>query len=220
MPVAHARYSTTRRSEARRRAALGRDVAAITATDFFPSASRQRMEDALKDAEAAFNARFAADEPRPAHRNIPRRDRQDYPPRLWATREHLWIDRACSAWLIKRFIDPKAKFLWLKRVKDRPKEVVGFDFDGAEFTHFDTKVTFEVLLASFELDQDPALSRIASLVHQLDVGGIPEAEAPGFAAIMTGARVLKSTDDDLLAAVSPVLDCLYAAFAPDLVDFR
>jgi hypothetical protein len=125
----------------------------------------------------------------------------------------LWIDRVASAWLIRRFIDPKAKFLWLKRVKDCPKRALGFDFDGAEFTHVDSKVTFEVLVCSFGLEEDAGLIRLGALVHHLDVGGIPIAEGPGFATIMAGARKLRSDDDSLLKAMTPVLDSLYAEYA-------
>ena len=200
--------------EARQRlAGIAREVSAIVARDFFPAESRKQMEGALSDAEIALNSRFAPDEPHAAHRRIRARDRRDYRGRTWATREHLWIDRVASAWLIRRFIDPKAKFLWLKRVKDCPKTALGFDFDGAEFTHVDSKVTFEVLLASFNLEEDPGLLRLGALVHHLDVGGIPIAEGPGFAAIMAGARLLQQDDDALLKAMAPVLDSLYAGYA-------
>lgn len=200
--------------EARQRlAALIREVAAIAARDFFPGEPRKQMEGALADGEAALNARFAPDEPHPAHRKIRPRDRKDYRGRAWATRERLWIDRVASAWLIRRFIDPKAKFIWLKRVKDCPKSAIGFDFDGAEFTHVDSKVTFEVLLASFHLEQDTGLSRLGALVHHLDVGGIPIAEGPGFATIMAGARALQTDDHELLKAMTPVLDSLYAGYS-------
>jgi hypothetical protein len=200
--------------EARQRlAGIAREVAAVVARDFFPGEPRKQMEGALADAEAAVNARFAPDEPHAAHRKIRPRDRKDYRGRTWATREHLWIDRVASAWLIRRFIDPKAKFLWLKRVKDCPKSAVGFDFDGAEFTHVDSKVTFEVLLSSFNLEHDAGLARLGALVHHLDVGGIPIAEGPGFATIMAGARSLQQDDDALLKAITPVLDNLYAGYA-------
>jgi hypothetical protein len=132
---------------------------------------------------------------------------------VWATREHLWIDRVCSAWLIRTFIDPKARFVWLKRPKDCPKRAVGFDFDGATFTHVEWKVTFEVLLASFGLNGDPALTRLGALVNYLDVGGIPVPEAAGFAAIVSGSRALRSGDDALLEHVSPVLDSLYRSYS-------
>ena len=200
--------------EARQRlAGIRREVAAIVARDFFAGEPRKQMEGALADAEAAVNARFAPDEPHAAHRKIQLRDRKDYRGRTWATRERLWIDRVASAWLIRRFIDPKAKFLWLKRVKDCPKSAVGFDFDGAEFTHVDSRVTFEVLISSFNLEQDMGLARLGALVHHLDVGGIPIPEGPGFAAIMAGARSLQQDDDALLKAIAPVLDSLYAGYA-------
>jgi hypothetical protein len=200
--------------EARQRlAGVGREVASIVARDFFPGEPRNQMEGALADAEAAVNARFSPDEPHGAHQKIRPRNRKDYRGRTWATRKRIWIDRAASAWLIRRFIDPKAKFLWLKRSKDCPKRAVGFDFDGAEFTHADSRVTFEVLLASFDLERDAGLVRLGALVHHLDVGGIPIPEAAGFAAIMAGARSPQPDDDALLRAMTPVLDNLYAGYA-------
>ena len=207
-------FPKLKESEARQRlAALRRDSSAIFARDFFPTASRQQMEGGLADAEAALNARFSPDEPHSAAHQIHRRDPKDYRGRAWATRERLWIDRVASAWLIRRFIDPKARFLWLKRTKDCPKRGVGFDFDGAEFTHVGTKVTFEVLVASFGLEHDVGLTRLGTLVHHLDVGGIPTAEGPGFAAVMAGARALQPNDDALLETMTPVLDSLYESYS-------
>jgi hypothetical protein len=200
--------------EARRRlAVLRREVAAAVQIDFFPGPAREQTERALADAEAALNARFSADEPHEAPTAVRRRDATRYRRRVWATRERLWVDRVCCAWLIRRFIDPQARFRWLKRVGDCPKHAVGFDFDGAEFTHARGRVTFEVLLASFGLEDDPALVRLGVLVHYLDAGGVPVPEAAGFAAIMTGARAQAADDDALLAAMTPVLDHLYAAYA-------
>jgi hypothetical protein len=202
-----------REPEARQRLVnASREVAALVERDFFPGESAKQLEAALSDAEAALNARFAPDEPHAAHHKIRQRERKDYRGRIWATRERLWIDRVASAWLIRRFIDPEAKFLWLKRIKDCPKRALGFDFDGAEFTHLDSKVTFEVLVASFGLEGDRGLTRLGALVHHLDLGGIPTAEGPGFTAIMTGARALYQGDDALLKAMLPVLDTLYAAY--------
>lgn len=201
-------------AEARQRlAGVSREVASIVARDFFAGEPRKQMEGALADAEAAVNARFSPDEPHGEHQKIRPRNRRDYRGRTWATRERLWIDRAASAWLIRRFIDPKARFLWLEQAKDCPTRAVGFDFDGAEFTHADSRVTFEVLLASFDLERDAGLVRLGALVHHLDVGGIPSPEAPGIAIIMAGARSLQPDDDALLRAVTPVLDSLYAGYA-------
>ncbi len=192
--------------------AITREVAAIVARDFFPGEARKQMEGALADAEAATNARFSPDEPSATQCALSRRNIADYRGRTWATRERLWIDRVASAWLIRRFIDPDARFLWLKRVKDCPKRAVGFDFDAAEFTHVGSRVTFEVLVASFDLARDIGLVRLGALVHHLDVGGIPVAEGPGLATIMTGARALQTNDDDLVKALTPVFDALYAGY--------
>jgi hypothetical protein len=203
--------------EARRQAAaLRRDVAALSAIDFFPGPARSQIEDALADAEAALNARFSPDEPHAAEGAIPKRERARYRGRIWATRRHLWIDRVASAWLIRRFIDPKAKFLWLKKPGDCPKTAVGFDFDRAEFTHVGARVTFEVLAASFGLDGDRAIARLGALVHCLDIGGVPVPEAAGFAAIMAGARAQQTDDDKLLRSMSTVLDALHASYAEPL----
>jgi hypothetical protein len=196
-------------------ATIAREAAVAVATDLFPGKPKEQMHNALAEAEAAVNARFSPDEPHPDHRKIPHRQLKDFQARTWATREHMWIDRVCSAWLIRRFIDQKAKFVWLKHIKNKPKQALGFDFDGAEFTHVDSKVTFEVLLTSFGLDNDLALARLGALVHFLDVGGIPVAEAPGFAAIVAGARSIQTDDQALLNTVTPVLDSLYQSFSPD-----
>jgi hypothetical protein len=199
--------------EARRGlSAVVRDLGATIATDFFPGKPQGQVQSALADTEAALNARFSPNEPRAAHRKIPGLDPKKYRNRTWATRQHMWIDRICSAWLIRRFIDRQAKFVWLKRIQDKPKRAIGFDFDGATFTHIDSKVTFEVLLASFGLESDPALTRLGALVHYLDVGGIPVPEAAGFAAIVSGTRTLQPDDDALLKHVSPVLDGLYESY--------
>jgi hypothetical protein len=192
---------------------LRRELAQVVGRDFFTGASRPQAEAALTETVEAVTRRFSPDEPHARQGAIVRLDIGAYQGRTWATREHLWIDRVSSAWLIRRFIDPKAKFRWLKRVKDCPKNAVGFDFDGAEFSHVDHKVTFEVLIASFGLEQDHGLARLGGLVHYLDVGGAPVPEAAGLAAIVTGARALHSNDDALLGLVTPTLDSLYAAYS-------
>jgi hypothetical protein len=202
-------------AEARKRlTASRRELEAIAAIDFFPGAARAQVETALADAEQAFNARFAPDEPHGKKAVIPHRRMQDYRGRVWATRRHLWIDRVASAWLIRRFIDPRAQFRWLKKPADCPKRALGFDFDGAEFSHVGARVTFEVLAASFGLDRDPRLARLGRLIGYLDIGGVPVADAAGFASVMAGARTRHGEDDNaLLADMSTVLDCLYAAYS-------
>lgn len=200
-------------AEVRRRlAALRREIATLAAIDFFPGPSTQQLEQTLGDAEAAIDALADGNEPQPRPGAVPRRDITRYQNRLWATRQGLWVDRVASAWLIRRFIDANARFRWLRQPKDCPKSAVGFDFDGAEFSHVGVRVTFEVLLASFGLDRDAALLRLGSIVHALDVGGAPAAEAAGLAAIMAGYRARGMDDDTLFGEASGVFDALYAGF--------
>jgi hypothetical protein len=122
------------------------------------------------------------------------------------------VDRVASAWLIRRFIDTKARFLWLKSPAACPKRALGFDFDGARFTHIGERVTFEVLMCSFGLEEDRGLLRLGEMVHTLDVGGEPIPEASGFEAMLAGARDRGASDDELLEQIGSVLDSLYAHF--------
>jgi hypothetical protein len=89
--------------------------------------------------------------------------------------------------------------------------VIGFDYDGARFTHVGARVTFEVMIASFGLGSEPKLQRLAHTVHYLDIGGIPIAEAAGLEAVLAGLRAMHEDDDQLLVAASAVFDALYAA---------
>ena len=93
-----------------------------------------------------------------------------------------------------------------------PKRAIGFDFDGATFTHVGDRVTFETLMASFGLEDDAALARLAAIVHALDVGDEPVPEAKGLEAVLSGARERIADDDALLAGMSNVLDSFYTHF--------
>lgn len=192
---------------------IARSFASIVEIDFFAGDAQTRVGRKLEKLRASVQRRFSPDEPAPAQGAIARCEIRAFRRQRWATRKRLWVDRAASAWLIRRFIDPDASFLWLEKPSDCPPEVHGFDFDGATFTHVGDLVTFEVLLASFGLDNDAALARLAALVHLLDVGGPSVAEAPGFEAVLSGLRESTPDDDALLAGVSPVLDALYAHFS-------
>lgn len=192
---------------------LRREFDSLGAIDYFPGSPREDVEQALAEAEAAILRRFAPNEPTVSQRKIERLDKTHYRGRRWATRRRLWVDRVASAWLIRRFIDPNARFAWLARPADCPRDALGFDFDDAAFTHVGNRITFEVLMISFGLEGDAALARLAELIHHLDVGGPTVPEAAGFEAILTGAKERCRDDDSLLAEMTPVLDCLYTAFA-------
>jgi hypothetical protein len=189
-----------------------REAVALAAIDYFPGAARLQVDQALADAETLTNRRFSPDEPHAVPGNLTMRDRADFQGCTWATRRRPWVDRVASAWLIRRFIDTEARFLWLEQPQDCPASAIGFDFDGAQFSHVGARVTFEVVMTSFALDHDEGLARLGALVHYLDVGGVPVPEAAGFTAILTGARAQAHDDDALLQTMSTVLDSLYAAY--------
>jgi len=191
---------------------LRRDYETVAMQDFFPGAAREQTRDALEALASAARVVLSPDEPHATTGQIRRIDRAKYQGRTWATRSRPWIDRLASAWLIKRFIDPRAKLLWLKRPKDCPKRAVGYDFDGAEFTHVGARVTFEVLLASFGLEGDRALERIGAVIHYLDAGGISVSEAAGLEAMLRGAQRLFDSDDSLVNEAGKLFQYLYVHY--------
>lgn len=190
---------------------LRKTLAGIMEIDFFSGEAQKQAEVALQELEIKVNRILSPDEPHAVEAIIPHLAISDYQSRLWATRQRPWVDRLASAWLIRRFIDPNARFVWLETVADCPADALGFDFDGGAFSHIGSRVTFEVLLASFGLDQ-PNLKRLGSLVHYLDVGGIQPPEAVGVESVLAGLRDSFSDDDQLLTTASAVFDSLLVAF--------
>ena len=191
---------------------LRREFESAQAIDFFPGESGLELQASWTDLKQRIEDLISPGEPHGAAGAIPRLDAAGYQGRIWATRRHLWIDRVASAWLIHRFIDREARFEWLAQPSDCPQRALGFDFDGATFTHVGEHVTFETLMLSFGLQSDPALCRLAAMVHTLDVGGESVAEAQGFEAVVAGARERLVDDDALLSEISLVLDSLYVHF--------
>ena len=191
---------------------LRREYEALRATDFFAGEASVEADAAWSDFKQRVERVLSPDEPRETGGRIPRLDTTNYQGRLWATRRRPWVDRVASAWLIRRFIDPQARFRWLAKPEDCPKRALGFDFDGAAFTHVGDRVTFETLMASFGLEDDPALARLAAIVHSLDVGGEPAPDAKGFEAVLSGARERIADDDAVLGEMGAVLDSLYVHF--------
>lgn len=187
--------------------------AQVAETDFFPAEAQRQVEAALQTLEAAIARAAAPDEPQAIAGSIARLQRAHYQGRTWATRARPWVDRLASAWLIRRQIDPQARLLWLAQPKDCPADALGFDFDGATFSHVEGRVTFEVLLTSFALDS-PALQRLGALVHFLDAGGVQPPEASGVEAVLAGLRATIADDDLLLQAASAVFDALLHQFEP------
>jgi hypothetical protein len=197
---------------ARREQPLLRRFAQLSGIDFFPGPAQAQVQALLAELRQAVARRVSPDEPRAQATSVPRLEAAQYRKRVWATRERPGVDRLASAWLIKRHIDRQARFVWLRKPKDCPRDALGFDFDGAAFSHSARGVTFETLLAAFGLEGDAALVRIGALVHFLDIGGLPVAEAAGMAALLAGASAREADDDRLLKDTMQVFDWLHAHF--------
>ena len=199
--------------EARRKESqLRRDLDALMEIDYFSGDAKSMAQLALEELSASINERFSPDEPTAKKGDITVRSANDFHARHWATRRNMWMDRVASAWLIQRFIDPEASFVWLAHPDDCPTDAIGFDFDGATFSHVENRVTFEVLLRSFELDKDTALVRMGRLVHYVDVGGLPVEDSAGFATLLGGIKQQCADDDALLQSAGALFDHLYAAY--------
>jgi hypothetical protein len=135
----------------------------------------------------------------------------------WVTRENANVDRIACPWLIKRFIDPEAEFIFVGR--DEVLEVAereggkSYDAPGATYTHRDGKCSFDVLVEDFGLTTDAGLVRLATIVHaadvQQDIDSVPEGR--GLSAIAHGFALLHSADDHRkIELESPMYDALYA----------
>jgi hypothetical protein len=190
---------------------LEQQLLAIQAGDFFPGKACEKAAGALAALRREVELHLSPGEPASAVANIQRQSIEDYQGRTWATRKRPWVDRLATAWLVQRFVDKAPKFVWLADPKKCPKSALGFDFDGARFTHVGDKVTFEVVAHTFGLDADPVLRRLGQLVHCIDIGGIPVDEAAGVEMLVRGLQAQHGNDDALLAASCAFFDTLYAA---------
>jgi hypothetical protein len=199
---------------ARRLRALDQQLASIREIDFFPGKAADRAGAALQALRQSVDRRFSPGEPADEHQGIEARTIASLIGKTWATRRRPWVDRLATAWLVRRHIDSQARFVWLASPSLCPKRAIGFDFDGATFTHAAGLVSFEVLARSTGLTPtDPALQRLGELVHHIDVGGLPIEESAGLETLVRGLHALHADDDALLDAALPVFDALAAAFA-------
>jgi hypothetical protein len=190
----------------------------IAATDFFhaPSGRKARtaFEKCLKELQAAKGgSRDAAAEraANPAKSNV-----AEYQNRRWFTRKNLHIDRLASGWLIKRFIDRRPRFLFIKE-GETVENGIGFDMLGADFTHRGEDCTFETMIKSFGLDDDAALRQIAEIVHDIDLKDdkFNRLEASGVGAIVDGFAKAFPDDPNRLRQSGALFDGLYALFSEE-----
>jgi hypothetical protein len=211
------RASIARRPKGTRAPALRRlldilreRLVAAEKIDFFGSAGRDRVLTMLRQLEDRVSG---ANRPSgPAGTDASGR-MASFQGRLWITRPRPGVDRMASAWLIRRFIDRQARFAFAADRESVPDHGVPFDMFGVELTHQSDGCTFETLCSVFGLDQ-PALSRIAVIVHDLDLKdgkfGAPECSTVG--AMIEGLQLAYQRDDALLEHGMTLFDSLYRSF--------
>jgi hypothetical protein len=185
-------------------------LTAIEGIDFFGSAGRDRVATLLDQLEVRASDKGRTwKSPAPAGSG----DATSFQKRLWITRPRPGVDRMASAWLIRRFIDPHARFGFAADRQMVPRDGVPFDMFGVDFSHQGGGCTFETLCAVFGIGE-PATSRIAAIVHDLDLKderfGAPEAATVG--AMIVGLQLAYADDDALLAHGMTMFDSLYRSF--------
>ena len=225
--IAEALVDQLRRARARDYQALAADVRALAAgrrvrvdraqltrarrrlsdtvrIDFFDAPGRAEAESALKQAER----RLAPTGSGPGEASRELRGR------TWVTRRGVQIDRIASAWFVRRFVDPKARFRFFDPGRDAlgPREI-GFDFVGADYTHEADRCTLETLVARTGV-RDAALARVAEIVHDIDIkdGKFGRTEAQGIARVIQGLVATTPTDEARLERGFAVFDDLYQSF--------
>ena len=184
---------------------LRRRLEEIAAIDFFHASSRETAASLLEELRGRLSTEPVAVASKA----------ESYRARTWVTRKGIHVDRMASAWLIRRFIDPAAKFKWVAPKGYVPEEgELRFDMYDAEFTHVGNLCSFEVLMQRTGL-KDRALQAIAEIVHDIDIKDerYQRPETAGVASLVAGIALTSADDDERLARASAALDQLYEVFA-------
>lgn len=127
----------------------------------------------------------------------------------WATRAGVHVDRAACAWLLQRFVDPDAEFVFVDDPADAPPDATAFDMRGAELSHHAGDCSFETILRRYGLD-DPVLWDVARIVHEADLDDdrYDAPEAVGVDVVCRGLSMVRD-DTEILAVATAVFDGLY-----------
>ena len=191
-------------------ARLRKWLAEIAAIDFFGAIGRETAEGLLRGLEAQLDK----DEPVASKTKTEPNLAETLRNRVWVTREGVYADRIASAWLIRRFIDPEARFKFVSGKGYRPQEgELRFDMFEAEFTHEGDKCTFEVLLERAGL-KDSALRAIAEIIHDIDLKDekFGRTEVAGIRTLLDGIRSSTSNDTRRIERGTEVFNDLYEFF--------
>jgi hypothetical protein len=196
-----------------RLARLKANVGQIAAIDFFGANGRETVDGLITGLESRLSEE--ATMAQPGSNNTPADSEFGaLTNRLWVTRQGVYVDRIASAWLIRRFIDPHARFKFVRAKNYEPQSgELRFDMFEAEFTHEGDRCTFEVLLTRSSLN-DKALTAIAEIVHDIDLkdGKFSREETGGIAHLITGLCHASKDDARRLEQGAGVFDNLYEYF--------
>lgn len=194
-------------------ARLRRRLDETASIDFHGAPGKRDAEAALAAAEARIRRADA-----PAPRDLA--TGEALRGRTWVTRAGVFVDRMASAWLVRRFIDPDARFRFVTEARYRPAPgEVRFDMYEAEFTHEGDRCTFEALLQRLGLGDDSALAAVAQVVHDIDLkdAKFGRPETPGIELLLAGLARAEPDDARRLERGAALFDALYASFTPPAV---
>jgi hypothetical protein len=205
---------TKTNSESRKRLVLELErihkrMAEVAAIDFFSAPGRESAERLIFALDARVQEGSPAGKVATAKQQL-----QDFQDRTWVTRKGIHVDRMASAWLIRRFIDPNARFKFVAPKGYQPQlGEIRFDMYEAEFTHEGDRCTFEVLIEKLGLS-DPGLGPIAEIVHDIDLKDAKFAreETPGIDRIIAGIAMANKDDEARLVRGSALFEDLYEYF--------
>jgi hypothetical protein len=191
-------------------ARLKRRLAEVVAIDFFGAPGREAAEGLVSGLEMRFHEHRSGKQ----MSNVATYRREDLHNKTWVTRKGIYIDRMASAWLIRRFIDPNARFKFVpaKGYKPQPNEL-RFDMFEAEFTHEGDHCSFEVLIDRLAL-ADAALTPLAEIVHDVDLkdSKFGREETMGIERLIAGIAMAHKEDETRLTRSAVVFDDLYEYF--------
>jgi hypothetical protein len=132
----------------------------------------------------------------------------------WATRRHCHVDRTACAWLISRFVDPNAEFVFVDDPDDMPEDATPFDVRGADLGHVNGRCSFESILVAYERHDD-ALDALARIVHEADLADerFDAPEGPGLDAVVRALAHVTADDEELIRLTNRIYDGLYSRYA-------
>lgn len=202
---------------------LHQELERIVGTDFFAATGRAVAQAAYERCHKLLYAERSRNEPKAqaklaARGAVSLAQYQQYQGRRWMTRRNLFIDRLAAIWLIRRFIDPKARFVFLAE-NETVEGALGFDLYGGEFTHRGEDCTFETMIKEFGLTDDAGLRALAEIVHDLDLKDqkFNRSEAVGLGAVLRGLAEMLKDDRKLAQQCGPIFDGLYELLAREQV---